>query len=411
MSPSAPGHGVMPLHQAEARSRGLVLRHYPLDIGFDGPKPHRRPPPGRGKYAGEGQLLALLSTLTSGTVSPDGPCDADLYLLPFSCTALLKSRVKITSKMNADRGIGQAITENFTRGYLRVVRQHYPCFNKRRGADHFFVCCHDMGWTAIRSAAAENLDVLSNVVWVGYSAELANSEPRPSFKQRFVYGRDLSLPLFARAPPAPPPASSVPRSFDPLVPRRGPLAFFAGKLSADGEVRQRILDLGWATRHSDSSWKARNWSALIAAAEHAADDASEANAASASAVHAMLVLNGTTDKQSYEELLATAKFCLAPRGMRVWSPRLGEAFQKGCVPVVIANGYTLPLNEVFSWRDFAIIHDDTLPGLASLPARLLAVWRDQSRYDALRRRLLGIGAGAAATPRTAARLAPRRRVT
>ena len=357
-------------------SNGIILRHYPLDIGFGGPEPPKRKAPMSGKYGGEGQFLALLSTLTSGAVVPNGTCDANLYLLPFSCSAI-HNQVK-------ERHLGQYLTERFTKSYLDVVKKQYPCFNKRRGADHFFVCCHDMGWTAIQSAAAEDLDVSNNVIWVGYSADLSN---KPG--QRFVYGRDVSLPLLAIDQETKNPFAKLKNlmfksSFDPLVPRNGPLAFFAGTLLNDGPTRARILKLGWATSKKDAKWKTLDWPTLVHTAERST------TGKDMHAMRSMLVLDGHIDSASYDRFFTTSKFCLAPRGMRVWSPRLGEAFEKGCVPVILANGYSLPLNEDFDWREFSVIHDDTLPGLTSLPLRLLGIWKNKSYYDSLRRRLFEV---------------------
>ena len=57
----------------------------------------------------------------------------------------------------------------------------------------------------------------------------------------------------------------------------------------------------------------------------------------------------------YMEVMASSKYCLHVRGTRVQSPRLYEALTFGCVPVIIADGYDLPLAWLLDWSAFAVI--------------------------------------------------------
>jgi hypothetical protein len=52
--------------------------------------------------------------------------------------------------------------------------------------------------------------------------------------------------------------------------------------------------------------------------------------------------------------LSHTKFCLCPRGTQVWSPRLVGAIVYGCIPVIIANHYDLPLSRFFDWSTFSV---------------------------------------------------------
>ena len=52
--------------------------------------------------------------------------------------------------------------------------------------------------------------------------------------------------------------------------------------------------------------------------------------------------------------LKTTKFCLCPRGNKAWSPRLMDAVWFGCIPVVIADHYVLPLGDLVDWESIAV---------------------------------------------------------
>ena len=244
-------------------------------------------------------------------------------------------------------------------------------FNRSHGADHIFVCCHDMGLTALNLAAQDSLDVRNNVVWLGYSADIR--QRIQGIPQLYVHGRDVSLPLYAADDD--PGNKLIPDHLNISVPRRGPLAFFAGKMDSDGRTRESIATLNWTVPPNAS----RKWTP-------------QSEKWKGTAVNSMLVVAGKLPQHKYKQWLRTAKFCLVPRGSRVWSPRIGEAFLSGCVPVVLANGYALPLRGVHGivWSDFSVVHDDSLPALAHLPARLDAIAQDAAAYDKLRLNLLKV---------------------
>ncbi|CAN8031601.1 unnamed protein product [Ixodes persulcatus] len=82
--------------------------------------------------------------------------------------------------------------------------------------------------------------------------------------------------------------------------------------------------------------------------------------------------------------MENATFCLVPRGRRLGSFRFLEALQAGCVPVLLANGWELPLAEVVHWGRAALRGDERLllqvpDTLRSLPRSRVHQLRQQSQ--------------------------------
>ncbi|XP_037081930.1 exostosin-1-like [Pollicipes pollicipes] len=70
--------------------------------------------------------------------------------------------------------------------------------------------------------------------------------------------------------------------------------------------------------------------------------------------------NAEFDRYDYDTLLQNSTFCLVPRGRRVGSFRFLEVLQAGCVPVLLANGWRLPFDDVIDWRRAAVWGDERL---------------------------------------------------
>jgi hypothetical protein len=68
----------------------------------------------------------------------------------------------------------------------------------------------------------------------------------------------------------------------------------------------------------------------------------------------LLVVHSHLAPKAYMRVLLTSRFCLHVRGTQVQSPRLLEILLFGCVPVIMADSYDLPLSDLLDWRAFSV---------------------------------------------------------
>ncbi len=61
------------------------------------------------------------------------------------------------------------------------------------------------------------------------------------------------------------------------------------------------------------------------------------------------------DLESFTSIASRSKFLLCPRGYGLNSFRLYEAFQLGCVPVIITDKFFLPWQDELYWPDFSVL--------------------------------------------------------
>ncbi|KAJ8497743.1 hypothetical protein OPV22_008295 [Ensete ventricosum] len=187
----------------------------------------------------------------------------------------------------------------FLRDYVNSISAKYPFWNRTRGADHFLAPYT----TKLHDELRENT-----------IKAVCNADASEGI---FVSGRDVSLPETHIRTPKRPDSGIGGRPAS----ERAILAFFAGQMH--GRVRP-VLVGHWGGRDEDM----RIYEALPAAIAR---------------------------KMSYVEHMRSSKYCVCPMGYEVNSPRIVEAIHYECVPVIIADNFVLPFQEVLDWSAFSVV--------------------------------------------------------
>ena len=60
-------------------------------------------------------------------------------------------------------------------------------------------------------------------------------------------------------------------------------------------------------------------------------------------------------KMTYIEHMKSSKYCICPMGYEVNSPRIVEAIYYECIPVIIADNFIPPFDDVLDWSAFSVI--------------------------------------------------------
>ena len=286
------------------------------------------------KYGVEEVFTKLLLKSTYLTTNPD---EATFFMLPIRCSSYRKSM--------ADRQAGQDVAERITQLIVEDIKRAHPYWNRTLGADHFFICGHDMG-ASVTGKADPNLH--KNAIALVNTAEY--DDPY------FITHKDIGLPphvgdgcpTCTQGAGLDQPAPSTRNTNRPI------LAMFAGNLQR-GSVRQAIS----SKFQSDADFR---------------------------------LVDGIVSTEKYHQLLLESKFCLVLHGYRAWSPRLMDALWFGCVPVIVADHYHLPLHGLLDWNRIAIIVPHSqVPNLKEILMSVVenktlfdsmqaSVWRERTRF-------------------------------
>ncbi|KAG0487405.1 hypothetical protein HPP92_009500 [Vanilla planifolia] len=81
--------------------------------------------------------------------------------------------------------------------------------------------------------------------------------------------------------------------------------------------------------------------------------------------------NRVSRNMSYVEHMKSSRFCICPMGYEVNSPRIVEAIYYECVPVIIADNFVLPFEDVLNWNAFSVVVAEE--DIAELKSILLAI--------------------------------------
>jgi len=93
-------------------------------------------------------------------------------------------------------------------------------------------------------------------------------------------------------------------------------------------------------------------------------------------------LGPSCSTKEYIAKMKNSRFCLYMRGYRIFSPRLIESMLFGCVPVILADNYELPLGWLIDWSAFAVLIPES--DFETIPEVLE---RANSEWDTMHRRL------------------------
>ncbi|KAL0384396.1 UNVERIFIED_CONTAM: putative glycosyltransferase [Sesamum radiatum] len=244
-----------------------------------------------GKYASEGYFF---KNIRESSFLTDDPDQAHLFFIPFLATKCTKSGSRIRHLRQPDVSSYEEMAA-IVKKYVEGLIAKYPYWSRTMGADHFFVTCHDIDVRVTELVPY----LVKNSIRVVCS---------PTYDSGFIPHKDVSLPLVMQ------PLKESVREND--LYKRTILGYWAGASNSD--VRNTLV----------SNWEG--------------DDELD-------------IQNTTYFPAGGMRKFSMAKFCICPVGSRATSNRIIMAIRYGCVPVILADYFELPFNDVLDWLKFSIV--------------------------------------------------------
>ncbi|XP_044971770.1 probable glycosyltransferase At3g07620 [Hordeum vulgare subsp. vulgare] len=303
------------------RSYELMERLLKVFIYHDGAKPIFHSPELKGIYASEGWFMKLIEADQNFVVRD--PNRAHLFYLPYS-SRQLEHNLYVPGSNTLDP------LSVFVKNYIDMISAKFRYWNRTKGADHFFVACHD--WGPYTTKLHDELR--KNTIKALCNADVSEGV--------FIRGRDVSLPeTYVKSARRP-----VRDIGGKPAAERSILAFFAGQMH--GRVRPVLLKY-WGGKDADMRIYSR-------------------------------IPRQITRRMNYAKHMKSSKYCICPMGYEVNSPRIVEAIYYECVPVIIADNFVLPFDDALDWSAFSVVVAEK--DVPSLKAILLAI--PESRYITMR---------------------------
>ncbi|XP_047311018.1 probable glucuronoxylan glucuronosyltransferase IRX7 [Impatiens glandulifera] len=251
--------------------------------------------------------VAIHKSLLNSDVRTLNPHEADFFFVPIyvSCNF---------SNVNGFPAIGHA--RSLFSSAVQLISNEFPFWNRSRGSDHVFVASHDFGACF---HTMENVAIAD-----GIPNFLKNSILLQTFG--VTYKHPCQEADHVVIPPyiSPESLKTTLNKF-PANGKRDIFAFFRGKM----EVHPKNISGRFYSRR----------------------------------VRTAILKKYGGDRRfylkrhrfaGYQSEIARSVFCLCPLGWAPWSPRLVESVALGCVPVIIADGISLPFPGAVKWPEISL---------------------------------------------------------
>jgi len=220
------------------------------------------------------------------------PEKASFFFLPFRCSSyILSQSTELKGLKVAREIIGKILSE---------VQQRFPYWNRSFGADHFYICAHQLGAEVSGKILSKSIALLNSVDY---------QDPY------FIPQKDISLPPSVEF-----------KLEDQLLPIKGGsnidpktrihLAYFAGDVKR-GRIRPLIWDL-WSMDPD------------------------------------IRIFSDSLSHQLHVSFLKQSRFCLILRGRKAWDSFLTESLLAGCIPVFISDHLHPPLQDTIDWSKISV---------------------------------------------------------